>query len=125
MPQPHVNGHAVDLAAVKAAAEQRQALEAQREQLTNQLLAQSGLLCACGERIRDGVVYFLIVEGPVQTAQGPQVGLNLIGHTFHSRECPHAILAETQAIARRPASGGPVVWLDERRAAKAASAQGK
>lgn len=44
MSQP-VNGHgAVDLGALKAQAAQREALEAQREQITAQLLSQAGLL---------------------------------------------------------------------------------
>jgi hypothetical protein len=112
MSQP-LNGHgAVDLGAMKQQAQQREALEAQREQITDQLL---------GERIRaQAAIYFMLVDGPVMTPQGPQPGLNLNAVTCCSRECSAAIMLGASAIARRDGLTGRVTWLDERRAARAA-----
>jgi hypothetical protein len=119
---PHVNGAgAVDLAALKAQAAQKEAFAEQREQLAAQLLAQAGLLCPCGERIRgDAVIYFTLVEAAVPTPQGTQLGLQLVGMTCCSQTCAQAVLLEQQAIARRNGPAGRVTWLDERRAARQA-----
>lgn len=121
MPLPSQNGHgAVDLGAVKQLAEQRAQLEAQREQITAQVLTQAGLMCPCGQRIRgEAVIYFTIIDAIIPTPQGPQPGLNLNGTTCCSRTCAHAILLEDQAIARRDGLAGRITWLDERRAARA------
>lgn len=126
MGSPHpLNGSAVDLAAVKARADQRAALEQQRDQLTTQLLTQVGLMCPCGERIRgEAVIYFMVVEGEVPTPNGPQMGINLQSMTYHSRTCPAAIAAEAIAIARREGLAGRITWLDERREARASRGQG-
>lgn len=111
MPQP-VNG-AVDLAALKAQAQMREQLEAQREEISDQLLTQVGLRCQCGNRIRgEAVIYFVVVDALIPTQQGPQPGFNLAGFTCCS----------DQAIARRDGPAGRVTWLDERRAARAARA---
>lgn len=115
-----VNGAAVDLAQVKAAADQRAAIEAHREQLEAQLLTQAGLACPCGQRIRDkAVIYFAIAETMVPTPTGPAPALNLVAVTCCSRHCPAALANEAGALARRDGPAGPVVWLDERRAARA------
>lgn len=120
MDQP-VNGHgAVDLAAVKAAAAQKEQLDAQRGDLEAQPLTQAGLQCPCGERIRGcPTVYYGLVEGQVPTPQGPQLGLNLVMHTCCSTTCPAAMACELEAVARRRGPAGEITWLDERRAARA------
>lgn len=122
-----VNGHgAVDLAAVKQLAEQRERLAEHRDQLTSQLLTQIGLICPCGQRIRgEAVIYFDVLEQVRPTPQGPQVDLQLLARTFHSRQCPHAIIAEASAIAMRNGPAGRVTWLDERRAARHARQAGE
>lgn len=121
---PAVNGSAgaVDLGALKAKQAQLEALEAQRDQLTAQLLTQAGLMCPCGERIRAvPTVYFTVVEGEFPGPQGPVPGLNILTHTCCSRECQIAATLEGQAIARRDGPAGRVTWLDELRAARAAA----
>ncbi len=124
MSQPLNGRGAVDLAALKAQAQQREQLEAQREQITDQLLTQVGLRCPCGQRIRsDAYVYFMLIDQIVPTPEGPAPGLNLQAVTCCSRSCPPAILLEAQAVARRDGLVGRVTWLDERRAARAAREQ--
>jgi hypothetical protein len=120
-----VNGHgAVDLGALKAAQAQRAQLEAQRAPLTDQLCTQMGLICPCGTRVRgEAVIYFTVIDTQIPTPQGPQPGLNLVGTTCCSRKCPHAIVIEASAIARRDGLAGRITWLDEKRAARAASVE--
>ncbi len=116
-----INGHGVvDLGAVKQAAAQREQVAANAQQIASGLLAQAGLLCPCGERVRgEAVVYFVLGEETMPTPAGPQVGLSLRAVTFHSRECPLAAVAEQTAIARRDGPAGRITWLDEKRAARA------
>lgn len=120
-----VNGAgAVDLGAVKQAASQREQLAQNAGQIAGQLLAQAGLICACGERVRgDAVIYYALGEETRPTPAGPQVGLALRAVTFHSRRCPHAVAAEQTALARRDGPAGRVTWLDEKRVARASRAQ--
>jgi hypothetical protein len=103
---------AVDLGALKV---NRQ----HAEQVKQQLFAQNGLICPCGERITDeGVTLFSFGEGIVPTPQGPQPGAMVGSLSFHSRSCPvleHALSSERpegepKPIAIRPLP--PVEWLD-------------
>jgi hypothetical protein len=120
-----VNGAgAVDLAAVKQAAQQREQVQQNAGQIASQLLAQAGLVCPCGERVRsEAVIYFALGEETRPTPAGPQVGISLRAVTFHSRQCPLAVVAEQTALARRDGPAGRITWLDERRAARAKRAQ--
>jgi len=114
-----VNGAgALDLAAVKAQALAHQQLEADRPRLILQLLAQAGLVCQCGQPMTgQPIIYFVPQEGPVQTPQGPQLGLNLTVHACCSRSCPAAGEIEKVAVARRQGPNGPVRLLNEGRTA--------
>jgi hypothetical protein len=111
----HVNGSgAVDLGGLRATDQQKQ-------QLAMELLSKAGLVCGCGERVReDSVTYFTLVEGPVDGPQGPMLGLSLVVHTVCGRSCDHAAVLEEAALCRRESSGR-VVWLDERREKAAAA----
>jgi hypothetical protein len=122
-----VNGAgAVDLAAVKQAAQQREQVAQNAEQIVSQLLHQAGLVCPCGERVRgEAVIYFVLGEETRPTPVGPQVGLALRAITFHSRQCSHALVAEATALARRDGPAGRITWLDEKRAARAKREQGQ
>ncbi len=126
----HVNGHgpvnghgAVDLGAMKAVAQQREQVNANRGQIIAQRLMQAGLMCPCGERIRgDQVIYFILVDETIATPNGPQVNIAVASFVFHSHDCRLAIAAERTAVARRDGLFGEVIWLDEEREARAARA---
>lgn len=49
---------------------------------------QAGLLCPCGELIReDGITVFLYREAMMPTERGAEPGFTLINAHFHSRDC--------------------------------------
>lgn len=112
---PSLNGHgAVDLAAVKAAAQAHEQLEAQRPALAIQLLTQSGLICRCGAPMSSvPVYYFTAVEGEVQTPAGPQLGVNLVGEACCQPGCPVAVELERTADAKRNGPTGKVTLLGQ------------
>ncbi len=120
---PTVNGAgAIDLNAVKAHAQAQASLEAQKDALTVQLLRQSGLICGCGRPLpTEPLLYFRVEQGPVQTPQGPQVGLNLAVHACCSSTCAAGAELEQTAAARRHGQAGEIVLLAAGNAAIAAS----
>jgi hypothetical protein len=122
-----INGAgAVALAAVRQAAEQRRQVAQNAPAIAANLPAQAGLVCPCGERIRsEQVTYFMLGEETVPTPQGPQATITLRAAAFHSRQCPLAVVAERNALARREGPAGRVTWLDEKRAAKQRREQGE
>jgi hypothetical protein len=86
---------------------------------TVQVLARQGLVCPCGERVRDqGVEYLAVVVSDAPTPAGPVANVGLGSSTFHARDCPllvEMLVAEppdgTQPLALRAAPA--VLWLDE------------
>jgi len=112
---PNGNG-AIDLSAVKAQAAAHEQLEAQRPQLILQLLSQAGLVCQCGNPMTGlPTIFFVPQEGPVQTPQGPQLGLNLNVIACCSDTCPVAVEVAKVAVARRQGPTGKVRLLNEGR----------
>lgn len=112
MPQPP-NGHnAVDLGALKAAAAQREQIDAQRTQLTIQAMVQNALIRECGNPLPSTpVLYFAMHEAP--TPAGPQLGMFMF--TCCSQTCLPALRHEITALARRMGATGKVTLLAEGR----------
>lgn len=53
------------------------------------MFIRNGLICPCGEYVRDqGVVLFQIKDKMVPTNKGKQLATQLSTVTFHSRDCP-------------------------------------
>lgn len=115
-PAPAAMAGAVDLGALRGP------VKKQVEDAGLQILIQNGLVCQCGERIRDeGIMLFLVAKGIVPTPQGPQPGAQLGAPIFHSRDCPgfkaalqglelsEGMRADAVAIRSLP----PTEWLDE------------
>src|SRR5438105_4907308 len=82
--EPPPTAGAVDLNALK----RNTGAQDEVDEAVVQLLARAGLICPCGERIRDeGVEYLALVKATVATPAGEQPSVGIGATFFHSRTC--------------------------------------
>lgn len=115
-------GAAVDLGALKHGRAPDPTPE-QEKAFVDEFFCSEGMLCQCGERIRDeGVTLISFRVGSVPSPQGgaPQRGLQYGADTYHSRACPLIDLriAELRLTPEAPKPVAiralpPLEWLDD------------